>query len=302
MSTRHIAMPFHPTCFDIFTRLSKQHFGKIDVHGLMTWRNLHFSDIGDKVPFSHDPNVARANKQYWAHHEGSEYLSANPLYIPGLIPILNAAGAADASFHPQHSAFAPLPSQIANRKLNTRKEDPFLDLPQEIREDIVDRLCSNDIAALRLASRAFHQLPICLWYHLLKTEMPWLWEVYSDHIPSPWTALEVTDLKSSLKDKEEFERERLRRRNVIWQEMPEILEVWDRDRDEGYVGVDVFSDAEEMARRIGRKCKREGTNWYLLYREVKKAGLKGLRNRERIWRDFGVILEEIGRLSKERGD
>lgn len=289
-------MPFHPNCFDIFTRLSTQRLGTIDVHGLISWRNLNFHDISDKPVFSLDPNVRRASAQHWIHHSGSEYLAANPLYIPGLKAILEAASGVEASFSSQQSAF---PALLTSGR-NTWKEDPFLALPQEIRECVVDYLSSKQIAALRLASRAFHQLPIGLWYHLLVREMPWLWEVYSSHVPSLWTALQAREVKASLLAREKREKERNRRRRVIAMELPEILEAWDADWDDVVEnGVDVFREAERRAVDVARRCVREGTNWFALYRDVRRAGLKGLRNRERIWGDVGRIVDDIGRLREE---
>ena len=44
-SQRDVAMPFHPACFDIFTRLSLHHLGRIDIHDLISWRNIQFSDV-----------------------------------------------------------------------------------------------------------------------------------------------------------------------------------------------------------------------------------------------------------------
>jgi hypothetical protein len=294
-------LPFHPHCFDIFTRLSLQRLGKLDIHGLISWRNLGFSEdiYGKEMAFMSDPNVKRASQTHWAHHVGSEYLAANPLYIPGLIPILEAASSVDATFTAQNSAFLPLPPQSLNWKRNTRKEDPFLALPQEIREQIVDYLCSREIAKLRLASRAFHDLPVFLWYRLLRREMPWLWEVYSSHIPSFWTALSVAELKREIKQEENYQLWELGiRRYIIRQEMPEILEQWENDQP-GFVGIDPKGKAMRMAESVGWMLKREGTNWYLLYRDVRKARLKGLRNRERIWGDVGRVVDEIRALREE---
>jgi hypothetical protein len=83
--------------------------------------------------FSSVPNVKSAAQQFWAHRTGDEYLAANPLYIPGLIPILESAVATDSSFSPRSSAFAPLPSQPLDQRGKTAKKDPFLTLPQEMR-------------------------------------------------------------------------------------------------------------------------------------------------------------------------
>jgi hypothetical protein len=291
-------MPFHPTCFDIFKRLSKQHLCKIDVHGLMAWRNSEFADVGRS--FSGDPNVEKAREQWWAHHAGDEYLAANPLYIPGLASIFDAARAKDPAFSPQNSAFAPLRSSSTSimRGLNTETEDRFLLLPQELREHIVDYLDSKEITALRLTSRAFHDLPVSLWYKLLRREMPWLWELYSAHKPSFWTALEVLDLKRGTKERGEWTEVMDRRRDIISYEIPEIGEEWEEDQP-GFLGIDPVRKAERMAEGVGKMLDREGTNWYLLYKEIRMAKLKGLRNRERIWRDVERIVGQIQILRRQ---
>jgi hypothetical protein len=90
--TLQFPLPFHPGCFDIVTRLSLHHLRGIDVRGLISWRNIQFSDVNivEGGMFSSDPNVKSAAQQFWAHRTGDEYLAANPLYIPGLIPILES--------------------------------------------------------------------------------------------------------------------------------------------------------------------------------------------------------------------
>lgn len=54
-------MPFHPWCFDIFSRQSKAQFGKVNVSGLMKWRN---SDFGwdDFHSFPRDGDVFAARE------------------------------------------------------------------------------------------------------------------------------------------------------------------------------------------------------------------------------------------------
>ena len=44
---------------------------------------------------------------------------------------------------------------------------------------IVDLLSRRDVANLRLASLSFVQLPQTYFHQLVKTEMPWVWEIES---------------------------------------------------------------------------------------------------------------------------
>jgi hypothetical protein len=295
---REIAMPFHPTCFDIFTRLSKQHLGCIDIHGLMSWRNLGFRGDPNRN-FSQDENVRRATEQMWAHHRRSEYLAANPLYIPALALILCAAVQDDPKFSAQNGAFAIPQVRQSSRRQNTVLQDPFLKLPQELREHIVGYLDSPDIAPLRLASRAFQQLPVSLWYTLLRRETPWLWEVWSDHKPLLWTALEVPWIKAEEKERQEYAKDLERRRNVVKQEMPEILEEWNNG-EQGYAGPDAKKEAQKLVETV-QMLPRDRTNWYQLYRDITVhwKELRGLWNRERIWRDVEEIVGQIKMLREE---
>lgn len=128
--------------------------------------------------------------------------------------------------------------------------------------------------------------------------MPWLWEIYSDHKPSLWTALEVLDFKRGAKQKAGFVAEKIARRDVIRTEMSEILEAWEENQSE-FGGVDCVGEARELAESVGRKLSQERTNWYLLYGNIRRAKLKGLRNRERIWGGVGRIVDEIKKLREE---
>ena len=84
-----------------------QHFGRIDIHGLISWRDLSPRESHHgRSSFSQDKNVKRASDRWWVYHRGSEYLAANPLYIPGLTPILRDAVQDDPKFNAQNGAFA----------------------------------------------------------------------------------------------------------------------------------------------------------------------------------------------------
>ncbi|KAI9836032.1 MAG: hypothetical protein M1819_001643 [Sarea resinae] len=252
-------MPFHPWCFNIFARLSRLHFGRVDVNGLMSWRNLE-GDYKAFSSFPRDPDVKRGSSQNWDHHPGSEYLAANPLFVPGLPSLLTAAIKIDEEptrndgravllpGRPGHSgtgtysalnhrhdaglpAAAALPVTVAD---TSDSYDPFLTLPEELRLHLVDYLDSSDIAHLRQTSRAFQQLPNSLWYRILRREMPWLWEIWSRDTPSVWatirTAQKIQDLLA-LDDAEAAQQREFRNqlqlyRDVIHEEMPDIYDAF----------------------------------------------------------------------------
>lgn len=58
--------------------------------------------------------------------------------------------------------------------------------PVEITSMILSCLTSQEIANVRLSSRAFRQLPSSIFHGLLKDEKEWLWEVGGLPINSNW--------------------------------------------------------------------------------------------------------------------
>ncbi|KAK2742855.1 hypothetical protein FQN55_007639 [Onygenales sp. PD_40] len=274
---QNYAVPFHPWCFDIFSRLSKLHFGHVNVPGLMEWRNAE-SSYEDFNEFPHGPDVEAGQEQWWCHEPGKEYLAANPLYVPNLPAILRSAIKNDEdNFSSQNSAFSVSQPTTGSKESQGTAEyhsrtDPLQSLPQEIRLLIIDQLPSRDIANLRLASRAFRQLPISLWYHLVREEMPWLWEAWDDgecdnHTPSFWTTNTAADLSRIMKGSPKS-------RNEI-------------------TAADIVASGTAMPEQI--KLPRDKTNWYQLYVEIRRnwGQLKGLQNRERIYKDVEEIIRRI---------
>ena len=132
-------MPFHPTCFDIFHRISRLHFGRVDVDGLMGWRD-HSSSYKGYYGFPRDPAVTRGQQQCWRHNAGDEWLVANPLFIPGLDLLLEAAISKSPFFDPQNNAFSIVVDNREMSRSNTRAsaqptdspQDPFQTIPQEV--------------------------------------------------------------------------------------------------------------------------------------------------------------------------
>lgn len=73
-------LPFHPTCFEIFKRVSQLRLGKIDISGLCHWRShiLAFNPYEINT-FPRTIQVRLLRRQEWDHEPGSEYLVANPV-------------------------------------------------------------------------------------------------------------------------------------------------------------------------------------------------------------------------------
>ncbi|KAL2831471.1 hypothetical protein BDW59DRAFT_169731 [Aspergillus cavernicola] len=258
-----LAMPFHPWCFDLFCRQSKSRFKLINVSGLIKWRNAE-SSYEDFHSFPRVGEVHSAQEQFWCHEPGSEYLTANPLYVPGLPTLLQSAA-----------------EDEDNRTLAV---DHLTSLPLDIRLLIVDYLGSNDITTLRISSRAFTHLPDSVWYRLVREEMPWLWEVLDEsetpHIPSPWTTMTANEVRFQEETREQYSRQL---------------------RDE-YNPPDKIIDyllPLPSAPLDPMKLPRANKNWHRVYTQIKRnwGMLKGLRNRRRIWEDIEEIIRRIEGIS-----
>ncbi|WZH44172.1 uncharacterized protein QYS62_005190 [Fusarium acuminatum] len=182
------AMPFHPTCFEIFKRASIRRYGAIDVECLMQWWELE-SDYDDVFDFPRDPAVKMAQEQWWQHNQGDEYLAANPCFVPGLDSILSSTQALE-KVDEDYSRLTP--TAILPK---TTPMDPFSRLPPEIRLSILSLLDFKDVANLRLTSRVFLQLPKSLFHQLTISNTPWLYEAWSSLPLSFWAATTPAELE-----------------------------------------------------------------------------------------------------------
>jgi hypothetical protein len=281
-------MPFHPTCFEIFQKVSKLEFGQVDVQGLMHSYNTEFQRPKWGYEVSFDDAVYRGLDQMWRHNQGDEFLAANPVLIPVLERILRSSVHEEPTFSPQGGAF--LIPEAASDEGSTSSSDPFMKMPQEIRDNIVESLSSREIAQLRLSSQAFRQLRISLWYNLLREEMPWLWEIWSDDKPSFWSWASVNDLMAEKYLKPKLDEELRSYRSIIKDEMPEMYETWcaaEPPFDEWAV-----TSKSQYEAWTPFRLPRSQTNWYELYRDITVhwKELKGLQNRRRIWKGIQEII------------
>lgn len=245
---------------------------------------------GNDFPVKSSPDVLRAREQVWVSEVGSEYLVANPVFIPALKPILISAVSNDETFSVQDS---PFQRWSAAREL-LDGDDPFLNLPREIVYKVLDHLHSPAIAALRLSSRAFEHLPISLWEKLVLTEMPWLYEAWSsDPKPYYWVTADPIDLKEKQKAKKKFEEKIEHERDVIQDEMLSIFEEWMKE--EPKFEWPESSERQELLELSPMRLPKYKTNWYQLYRDITLnwGKLKGLQNRKRIWSDITQIMDAM---------
>ncbi|KAL3458757.1 hypothetical protein BJX64DRAFT_212746 [Aspergillus heterothallicus] len=272
-----LAMPFHPWCFDIFCRQSKIQFGKVNVDGLMKWRN-HESSYEDFHEFPRAGDVFDAREQWWDHIPGNEYLAANPLYIPGFPGLLLDAARREDEMEYERPSSGLSPGRDADR---------LGSLPLDLRLHIVDLLGPKDIASLRAASRAFTRLPNSIWYRLIRDEMPWLWEAWDEremeHTPSFWTTLTANEIKY-------VDDVRKRYAKVLTD-------------DDAYGPVTDVVDyllPRPRASVEQPRLPRADTDWHRVYAEIKTNWhqLKGLRNRQRIWEDVEEIMRRIDKYDR----
>ena len=64
-----VPIPFHPTCFEIFTRASRLHTSSIDLVGLTGWAELESDTLTD-LSFPHHEAVKESREQEWYHGPG----------------------------------------------------------------------------------------------------------------------------------------------------------------------------------------------------------------------------------------
>ncbi|PTB70876.1 hypothetical protein BBK36DRAFT_1134092 [Trichoderma citrinoviride] len=295
-------LPFHPTCFEIFIRISKQRMGTVSLDSLMKLEcNGSRNMFGTRHP---DVVDARNRGWKWACLLGSEYLAANPIFIPGFREICEAAVSDAEDFDSRGS---PFPERMEEQEEDDDERevsgDPFWKLPTELKHAIAWGLDSKDIAALRLASRAFCHLPMTLWHTLLVREMPWVYEAWcEDATPYPWAMADASYLKQKRELEEAYTAERLRRAEVLRTTEPDFYAIWEENEPKTpAVPPELEAQREAFVEKkramMPVRLPRDKTNWHQLYTEIKRneGKLKGLRNRKRIWSGVEEIVSNVKR-------
>ncbi|KAF7859462.1 uncharacterized protein EAF02_010910 [Botrytis sinoallii] len=291
-NTQEVAMPFHPTCLEVYKHASRLSFNQTSIQDLMKWRDKESCYRYD-TNFPRDRAVRHCSEQWWNHSLGTEWLAANPVFIPALRSVFQSAITTNSHFSLSSPAFPIRPSKPRPRR-SPRNDyrDPFLKLSQELQDEIILYLLSKDIASIRLVSRAFTQLSQGFFYKLVVSEMPWLWEIYDFTPPSFWATVSGADLKSREKRRTEHNEQLVALRSLIWEELPELYDEWK-------AAEPVFDEKIEGALKTGFEdgVNTKKLDWYQLYLGItkgfKEGRLKGLQNRERIWKDVEEIIRRI---------
>ncbi|OBT62747.1 hypothetical protein VE03_07062 [Pseudogymnoascus sp. 23342-1-I1] len=299
---RESGVAFHPACFELFKIISEHIFGIVNTNGLVELRNTCCTS-GTKIFCDWGDDVENCREQCWLHFPGSEYLVSNPVFIPSFRDICEDALQTDEDFNVQQSAF----SQRDWNHNQSVSADPFLKFPSELVQNVVSYLDSKEIAAMRLASRAFEHLPISLWHRLICVEMPCIYEAWrSDVTPYTWASQDVNVLQNLRKEAEEWESQRQKKARELdhdpeleakflatepetppWHTEPNIKKLKEKS-----LGI------KERLQPIA--LPHDKTNWYQLYSDIVRhwKDLKGLQNRERIWGTIFDICGAIGEIGK----
>ncbi|KAF7561316.1 hypothetical protein G7046_g2816 [Stylonectria norvegica] len=299
-ATDSCAMPFHPTCLEVFKRASLRQSGIVDVEGLIGWWRMNKEDHPEDIP--RDPASTDGSDQYWMHLSGDEFVAANPCFIPRLPALLLSV---------QHSGGPERRPQCFVSQVSPIKEassDPFLGVSSKIRTLILLELGSKDIANLQLVSRAFLELPQSLFYSLTVRETPWIWETWDKTAYSFWAtttgkAMEEEPIRRALQsDRYDYAM------GVFMESERRAFEHRIPNPDEG-----AMQALEEEIARFDQEANGPRpttshpylsyaeTDWYRLQMALVRDAeeLLGLRNRRRIWEDCESILIQIDRYRIE---
>jgi hypothetical protein len=199
--------------------------------------------------------------------------------------------------------------------------DLFGKLPEELRDMVLAPLSSADIANLRLASRSFRHLPFTLWHDLIKKEMPWIWEAWTD-CPYPFLAC-------TTKPELEADTAGLWDRTMAMRDHGSEEQADSGGEQEGSPGGEEETspeseedatprgeyetspetgaaqwDTDEMWQpRAVRQLPRLQTDWYFLYCQLTREwkNIKGLQNRERIWKTLEFIVHRVENPDEDLG-
>jgi hypothetical protein len=263
---------FHPHCLETYKRVSALRLDSAELTRIPEFADWWTSDGMVNPPPAHK---SVGCGQWYEHDPGSEFVVANPLQIPALTAIFEAARRPHDFDAKERSPFGVKGTVGMNNS-----SDIFGKLPGELHDMFLTSLGSKDIANLRLASRTFRHLPITLWRELITKELPWIWEACSDR-PYPYMSC-ITRPELEAHDQAMKDRTQATQR-LGDEEKMEQMEMIARD------------DATFRESRAVHQLSRSGTDWYYLYCRLSREwkDIKGLQNRERIWKTIEYIVRRI---------
>jgi hypothetical protein len=215
------------------------------------------------------------------HEPGTEYLAADPMNVPGLDELITTGSQGRVSDVAFSSPRDP-----------TQTQDVFSILPVEIRRVILEALPRKDVVNLRIASSNFTVLPQSYFHHLIKTEMPWVWEVDSLSAQEVnwhglWCKLSAADGSSYVDEKK-----RVWARRQLKQLTDRVELMMEKD-ETGENQAEMYQQAMERGKEHIMKQFRVLKKMRFWENDKKATELKGLRNRRRIWSDIDGILDHV---------
>lgn len=278
------AMPFHPACFEIYKRAAIGKYGVFNVDLLGSWWRLKSRYDEFHHTFPRSEAVREGMEQSWKHTPGHEYLAADPLFLPGLRDAINSADLEDV---------------WSSEGVSTG----FSSLPAEITEHTLEDLDTVNVAKASLAIPALRPVARQILRKRLQ-EHSHLWELEPSRPYSKWTGVTAWELQIVQK---EFDRKQ--------SEIGPLLEVLKQEGcDEAHDDLKQYCEQQLEARRnatIGVVLREKSplqipddevgiARFAIALEEASKSGkLKGLQNRQRIWKDCETILEQIEDLQKQ---
>ena len=219
-------------------------------------------------------------------HPGTEYLAADPMNIPGLDELIKAGTEGRVSDIAIH-----LPRE------SSQSQNVFSTLPIELRRLLAESLPRKSLANLRIASATFTELPQSYFHHLVKTEMPWVWEI--EDLPANevnwyglWCKLSAADGGSYEDEKKRVWARRQLRQLIDRVEADLERQGVDRESSEWHkLSKEGTEKAKEEVMKVFRVLNRQG-----VWPDKRATELRGLRNRRRIYCDIETTLTRIQHL------
>ncbi|PVH82594.1 hypothetical protein DL98DRAFT_586197 [Cadophora sp. DSE1049] len=244
-SEEDMGFPFHPTCFEIFKRVSAERLGHIDLEG-------SYKEFFEQFPRAIE--VKNGNEQSWHHEPGNEFLAANPVDVPGFSMLLKRSER-DFIYHSGKKLPYDTSSGVFTFTYKTGRDtfkgmhktpppesssDIFSRLPNELRYMVTAQLSARDIANPRLVTPAYRQLPISVSRGLIFHEMPWLWEARDLPVGNTDWYFLYTKMKFAWQNLKG-----VRNRKRVWKDVNEIVARIEKYRKEGNIS-DESDESDEL--------------------------------------------------------
>ncbi|KAF7553515.1 hypothetical protein G7Z17_g3558 [Cylindrodendrum hubeiense] len=283
------ALPFHPSCLEVFKQASLWRHGKIDVEALTGWWELEANETSF-YQFPRDPAVIEARGQFWSHRSGTEHVVANPCYVPGLDSLFALAQQNEAT------AETVAVDEIEQPHHEPTVVDPFSCLPQEVRTMILLQLAFEDIGKLQLSSRSFRHIPDGVFHALIIQEWPWVWEAWSQLDYSKWASKTSKELRAFVESHQG---------QVESSDDGSLVSEMEHANDESQSEVR-RNDPSSLTKSVQTSRILQNahtTDWrkvrLALSAKLANNQFKGLHNRQRIWKDCDEIMDRVENYRRE---